>query len=141
MGFRQESPVILLFYRFNNQLLPVVTLAAIFRKKRITFGRKEVHTISILMLADKFSFLSSIALSDKESGVLRCFALGLGDRVVCKTLALSSLQLNQIEQNLLDKFCGKNKYYLVKKALSVGYLDRSNFSLEDVKTKTHLYVT
>lgn len=88
------------------------------------------------MLADKSSFLSSIALSDKESGVLRCLALGLGNRDVCKTLALSSPQLNQIEQNLLDKFCVQNQYHLVKKAFRVWYLDQSNFSLEDVKEKT-----
>ena len=88
------------------------------------------------MLADNSSFLSSISLSNKESMVLRSYALGMGDSTVCKTLALSSTQLNQIAQSLLDKFCVKNQYHLVKKAYRVGFLDRSNFILEDIKTET-----
>ncbi|MDC0643136.1 hypothetical protein OAP39_00880 [Flavobacteriaceae bacterium] len=88
------------------------------------------------MLTDKSTFFSSISLSDKESMVLRSYALGMGDTAICKTLKLSRIQLNQIAQSLLDKFCVQNQYHLVKKAYRVGYLDRSNFILEDIKTKT-----
>ena len=88
------------------------------------------------MLTDKSTFFSSISLSDKESMVLRSYALGMGDIAICKTLKLSRIQLNQIAQSLLDKFCVQNQYHLVKKAYRVGYLDQSNFILEDIKTKT-----
>ena len=88
------------------------------------------------MLTDKSTFFSSISLSDKERMVLRSYALGMGDTAICKTLKLSRIQLNQIAQSLLDKFCVQNQYHLVKKAYRIGYLDRSNFILEDIKTKT-----
>ena len=88
------------------------------------------------MLTDKSTFFSSISLSDKESMVLRSYALGMGDIAIFKTLKLSRIQLNQIAQSLLDKFCVQNQYHLVKKAYRVGYLDQSNFILEDIKTKT-----
>jgi DNA-binding CsgD family transcriptional regulator len=88
------------------------------------------------MLTDKSTFFSSISLSDKERMVLVSYALGMGDTAICKTLKLSRLQLNQIAQSLLDKFCVQNQYHLVKKAYRIGYLDQSNFILEDIKTKT-----
>jgi len=87
------------------------------------------------MLTNDSSFFSK-SLSDKECKVLRSYALGMGDTTICKILKLSPIQLNQIAKSLLDKFCVQNQYHLVKKAFRVGYLDRSNFILEDIKTKT-----
>ena len=90
------------------------------------------------MLTDKSTFFSSISLSDKESMVLRSYALGMGDTAICKTLKLSRIQLNQIAQSLLDKFCVQNQYHLVKKAYRVGYLDQSNFILGEVINHLHI---
>lgn len=76
---------------------------------------------------------SAISLSDQESVILRCFALGMGNEYVCKTLAISTIELNAYLRVLMAKFGVQNQYHLIKKAFRKGFMDPSNFVLEECK--------
>lgn len=104
------------------------------------FEKTSFILYPVYMCANNSLSHSTISLSDQESVILRCFALGMGNEYVCKTLAISTIELNAYLRVLMAKFGVQNQYHLIKKAFRKGFLDPSNFVLEEVKTMTLEFV-
>ena len=108
--------------------------------KRMKFDLLSFILYAVYMSTDKSLSHTFISLSNRESIILRCFASGMAKESVCKTLEITSMELNEYVRSLMVKFGVHNQYHLIKKAIRKGLLDSSNFVAEDVKNLTLEFV-